>query len=322
VRAPARHLAERRLANHLDPVDRQAVEHLRQLGARVGDQAVGVGQDLGAVLVGVGRRRVDAGQLRVVGLGVLEPRGARQRVLLGLNPLHFREAQLVHLFRGDVGGGLQLQRGLIPGRPVRQGQRADLAGRRLADVALRPRDQPLVARLHAADQRGARALQQGLRLARRHFPRRLQPGDLGLGVGPQRRVRAGGLERLAADQLAALGDHALVLEARHADAVGGRGPDPLAHLVHRRPDGLQAGVVGGHVRRAVDQVRTDQEAGQARVQGVAAQREVVAAELPGQLGAVQLIGPHVEADLAFERQRLAFEPRLHPRHAAAPPLQS
>jgi hypothetical protein len=113
-----------------------------------------------------------------------------QGLHLAAHARHLGQAQGVDLVGRHVGGGLLLEHGVVEGRPVRQGADALRRGRGLGAVGGQPGGQPVVGGLHLAAHRGGGAGLQGVGGGLVDQPLGLQPGDLGLGVGEQGRVRA------------------------------------------------------------------------------------------------------------------------------------
>ena len=174
VRRPALHFPERLHALHHQRRFRQPPEILRQLHLHRIEIALGL----------LEIRRAPLSRIRQVEL-LVRPHELEERLLIALEPylladlvhlsmdaLHLGEPQLVDPVRRHLGRRLQFQRCVVPLRPVRQRQRANLAGRRVRAIRLQPRDQPLVSRLHLFQQRRLRRL-----LPRFHLRRVALPAD-------------------------------------------------------------------------------------------------------------------------------------------------
>ena len=295
----------------------QQAEVVRQVLLDVGDVGGGF-VDVGlAACVGVREQPFR------IGLHVLEER--RQVALDAHRLLHllevaaqardFGQAELVDLVGGHAGRGIHLQLVGVVRRTVgMRGAHAAGIHRRLRQFLAGERDDPLVGRLDAVEQRLARFRLErggafGADLAVLH-----QGIGLGLCIRPQRAVLAA-VERRTGDDLARLVDHAFIGELRRADVVGGGRARAFQRLVEGGAELLQAGDVGQVILLVRDLVEIDQEGRRETLHAAhLLERIAVADEGHAVAGVLVLLLPEVERQLRFRIQRFVFEAGFHLLH--------
>ena len=302
----------------------QQAEVVRQVFLDVGDVGGGF-VDVGlAAFIGVREQ-----PLRI-GLHVLEERGQVAFDAQGLLHLlelaaqarDLRQAELVDLVGGHAGRGIHLQLVGVVRRTVgMRGAHAAGIHRRLRQFLAGERDDPLVGRLDAVEQRLARfglecsgAFGADLAVLR-------QCVRLGLRIGPQRAVLAA-VEGRAGDDLGRLVDHAFIGELRRTDALHGRRARAFQRLVEGGAELLQAGDVGQVILLVRDLVEINQEGRRETLHAAhLLERIAVADEGHAVAGVLDLLLPEVERQLRFRIQRFVFEAGFHLLHRGFLPGQ-
>ncbi len=322
MRSAPRNFAESLDALHHQRSLRQAPEILRQLLVHRIEIALRRLEILGAARIRV--RQVELlvrpHELEEGLLVALKTSRRADLVHLAVNALHFRQAEFVDLVRRHLRGRLQLKRNVVPLRPLRQRQRANLARRRIRHVRIQPRDQPLVSRPHLVLERRFRRRLPGRRLPVIRAVGRQQETDLGIDILPQRRSRTGA-KRRAGDDVLRLSRGPLIAELRRTNPIRHRELRPLRELVDRRPQQGDTRDIRIDVRRRFHLVIGDQEIRQVRVRAAIGVNVGMPLPRSAQLRTIKLRLPDRPRCLRIIIQLRRINRRLHPGHAFAPPLQ-
>ena len=315
----ARHLAERRLAHHLDAIGRQRAKPGAELAADMADEAVGLLEIGGARRLVEGQRREGLRAHRIIGVAVLHAGLPRQRILRRLDAGHFGPPDAVDVLCGQLGGGVEPQLVGIIGRAAGQRAGADPAFGRGRQAGGRPVDHPVIGGLEV-ENGGARLRQQRISLGALQRAGRHQPFGLGLHVCPQRGILAI-TKRRAAGQLRCPDDDILDLELRRANAGLLTGAGALQPQIKHGRHGAQAGDVVFQIGAVRHRVGVDQEIRQLAVQRIEPRIEGRAIQAIGiaQRRPLGLQRPDVIIHLALGRQLRAVEGGLHARRAGLPP---
>ena len=305
-----RRLAERLHRPHLQRRLGQGREPLRRRRHHLGDEPTRVGQIL---LLALGRIRILEAWIGLQeGEEVLQRAGEAD---LGLDGLHLGldagdlgQTDLMDLVGGQVGGGRELEPGVVIGLALRQAPHARIAVRLGLHLGQR-RQHGLEPGLVGSGQGGAGFRQQPVlgRLIR------LQRRDLLGEVSPDRIVRPI-VERCAGDDVTGVGDGRRKDEARRDDGRRRALTQFLGHLIHLRLGGLDPRDIGLGVGHAGDPVVVDQKDRQAgRRIAVGGELKAPVAPLVRQPRLLDAILEHPPRQRRLRPQLLRIELDLHLR---------